>query len=300
MKFSTPCTALALITAAFVLGVSARAQQTSSAPGTIAQLRVQVRLVEVYATVFDGDGHYVDGLTRDNFSVLEDGKPQQIATFETNVQGLSCAVLLDTTGSMAAALPTVKNSIIKLIDALGPEDSIAIYTFDRRLVVRQDFTRDKTAAKRAVLRLRAEGETALFDAIAETAQEVAARSGKKALVVFTDGDDNASTLNANAAMTRAKKLGVPLYSIAEGEATKSVQLRKVLESLSESTGGKSHEVKKNGDIERVFADISRDLQHLYLLTYKPPPGDAKWRKIELLLSGERRLHVRAKQGYFGD
>lgn len=267
-----------------------------------AVIKVQVRLVEVYASVHDQKGHFVDGLSRENFQVLEDGKPQQIATFDSTSQSLSCAILLDTTGSMGEALPRVKNSIVKLIDELAPEDSVAIYTFDERLVVRQDFTTDKSAAKRAALRTRAEGSTALFDALSEASQELSQRSGKKVLILFTDGDDNSSALNANAAVARAKKAGVPLYTIAEGEATHSKNLRKLLDDLSERTGGAAFEVKKPGEIEQVFHEISQDLRHLYMISYKPPTGanDGKWRKIDLLVKGPKDCRVRAKEGYFAE
>lgn len=265
-----------------------------------ATIKVQVRLVEVYASVHDQKGHFVDGLSRENFQVLEDGKPQQIAAFDSTSQSLSCAVLLDTTGSMNEALPRVKNSIVKLIDELGPEDSVAIYTFDERLVIRQDFTTDKDAAKRAALRTRAEGATALFDALSEASQELSQRSGKKVLILFTDGDDNSSALNASAAVARAKKAGVPLYTIAEGEATRSKDLRKLLDDLSQRTGGAAYEVKKPGDIEPVFHEISEDLRHLYMISYRPPEdaNDGKWRKIDLLVKGPKDYRVRAKEGYF--
>lgn len=265
-----------------------------------ATIKVQVRLVEVYASVHDQKGHFVDGLSRENFQVLEDGKPQQIAAFDSTSQSLSCAVLLDTTGSMNEALPRVKNSIVKLIDELGPEDSVAIYTFDQRLVIRQDFTTDKDAAKRAALRTRAEGATALFDALSEASQELSQRSGKKVLILFTDGDDNSSALNASAAVARAKKAGVPLYTIAEGEATRSKNLRKLLDDLSQLTGGAAYEVKKPGDIEPVFHEISEDLRHLYMISYRPPEdaNDGKWRKIDLLVKGPKDYRVRAKEGYF--
>lgn len=263
-------------------------------------IKVQVRLVEVYASVHDQKGHFVDGLNRESFQVMEDGKPQQIAAFDSTFQSLSCAILLDTTGSMSEALPRVKNSIVKLIDELSPEDSVAIYTFDQRLVVRQDFTTDKSAAKRAALRTRAEGATALFDALSEAARELSHRSGKKALILFTDGDDNSSALNANAAVARAKKAGVPLYTIAEGEATHSKNLRKLLDDLSQRTGGAAYEVKKPGEIEQVFHEISEDLRHLYMISYRPPEvsNDGKWRKIELLVKGVKDYRVRAKEGYF--
>jgi VWFA-related protein len=262
--------------------------------------KVNVRLVEVYATVLDHKGHYVDGLGRDSFKVLEDGRPQSIHTFEANSDGISCAILLDTTASMAAALPRVKNSVVKLIDELADKDSVAIFTFDQRLIVRQDFTTDKDAAKRAVLRTRAGGETALFDALSESAEEVSKRSGKKALIVFTDGDDNSSVLNANSAVTRAKKLGIPLYSVAEGEAMRSPKLKKLLEDLSENTGGMSYHINKLDDIGNVFREIADVLQHLYMISYKPTsnPTDAKWRKISLEVKGSQDYKIRAKEGYF--
>ena len=267
-----------------------------------ATIKVQVRLVEVYASVHDQKGHFVDGLNRENFQVFEDGKPQQIAAFDSTSQSLSCAVLLDTTGSMNEALPRVKNSIVKLIDELGLGDSVAIYTFDQRLVIRQDFTTDKDAAKRAALRTRAEGATALFDALSEASRELSQRSGKKVLILFTDGDDNSSALNASAAVARAKKAGVPLYTIAEGEATRSKNLRKLLDDLSQRTGGAAYEVKKPGDIEQVFHEISEDLRHLYMISYRPPEGanDGKWRKIDLLVNGPKDYRIRAKEGYFAE
>jgi len=271
-----------------------------SAQDSLATIKVNVRLVEVYATVLDHKGKYVDGLRRDDFQILENGKPQRISIFESNAGALSCAILLDTTGSMREALPRVKNSVSKLIDELAPEDSVAIFTFDDHLTVRQDFTTDKDAAKRAVLRTRAAGNTALFDAISDAAEELAKRAGKKALIVFTDGDDNSSLLTASGAIGQAKKVGIPLYAIAEGEATQSSPLSKVLNELSENTGGVSYRVKRPDDIEEVFRTVADNLRHLYLMSYKPSTEETgwKWRKIEILVSGVENYHLRAKQGYF--
>ena len=266
---------------------------------SMSTIKVNVRLVEVYATVLDHKGKYVDGLKQDDFKVLEDGKPQRISTFESNTDALSCAILLDTTGSMREALPRVKNSVVKLIDELGPKDAIAIYTFDDHLTVRQDFTTDKEAAKRAVLRTRAEGKTALFDALSEASEELAKRGGKKAFIFFTDGDDNSSSLTASGAIAHAKKVGIPLYAIAEGEATHSSELGKVLSELSESTGGVAYRVRKADDIEEIFHTIADSLRHLYLMSYKPGEvADGRWRKIDILVSGNESYKLRAKQGYF--
>jgi Ca-activated chloride channel family protein len=228
---------------------------------------------------------------------------QALAAFESNAASLSCAILLDTTASMADVLPVVKNSIIKLIDAMNDEDSVAIFGFSNGLNRLQEFTTDKASAKQAVLRTRAAGATALFGAISEVAREISPRSGKKALVVFTDGRDNARLLNAERAVQRAKKTGVPVYTIAEGDALKTKALLKELKDISEGTGAASFEAKRTRDIVDIFHDISGDLRHTYLLAYKPPPDTSQcWRTIQLNILGAKDLgakdaRIRAKEGY---
>lgn len=263
-------------------------------------LHVDARLVEVSATIFDSRGHYVDGLSSSDFQISENERLQQIKYFENNSESLSCALLLDTTGSMERALPRLKNAVSRLVEQLGPNDSVAVYSFAEHLVLQQDFTKDRDEAKRSVLRLRAGGRTALFDALTELSQEVGRRSGKKAIVVFTDGDDNASVLTVQSAMHRALKDGIPLFSIAEGEATQSPSLKKTLSDLSKSTGGEAYEVREIKDVEEVFQRISSELRHIYLLSYRPPsePADGKWRSIAVTVRGSKNYRVRAKEGYY--
>jgi len=99
--------------------------------------------------------------------------------------------------------------------------------------------------------------------LSEAAQELSQRPGKKVLILFTDGDDNSSALNASTAVARAKKGRRPLYTIAEGEARPSKNLRKLVDDLSQRTGGAAYEAKKPGHIERVFHEISEDLRHYH-------------------------------------
>jgi Ca-activated chloride channel homolog len=264
-----------------------------------AQFRSDVRLVEVYTSVFDQKGNHVDGLSREQFRVLDDGAVQSILSFDSESSELTCAVLLDTTGSMQGALPSVKNAVSNLLEAMREGDSVGIFGFSASLVTLQDFTTDRALARRAVLRTRAGGETALFDAIAGVARDISPRKGKKAIVLFTDGDDNASGLTADAAIKRVLDTGVPIYAVAEGEARKSFQLRKQLRQLADRTGGLSYEANSPGDIEKVFRDIQGELKHLYLLTYRPPEGDrTKWRSIRVEVSGIGGYKARGKQGYF--
>ncbi len=264
-------------------------------------IRTEVRMVEVYATVFDSHGKFLDDLPREAFRLLDNGAPQPIVTFENSATDLSCAILLDTTGSMAAALPKVKNAIHQLIDEFRPNDWVAVYGFSTGVETLQEFSRDRAAAKRAVSRTRAEGGTALFDAISRVAGEIAGRSGKKAIIVFTDGDDNSSVLNASRAIERAKKMGIPVYTAAQGEALRKSELLSQLKELSRMTGGKEYAVKNLNDAGAIFRDISEELRHTYLLAFRPgdaPTGD--WRPIQLTLSGVRDYKIQAKAGYFAN
>jgi Ca-activated chloride channel homolog len=260
--------------------------------------RVATRLVEVYATIRDNHGRYLDGLTEDRFQVLDNGVPQTVTAFESNSSKLTCAILIDTTGSMAGVLPMVKHSVMNLIDQLRDEDLVGIYGFNTRLNRLQDFTSDKAAAKQAVLRTRAAGGTALFDAIAELAYEVAPQGGKKAIIVFTDGADNSSLLNAQAAVNRAKKAGVPVYAIAEGEALGAKHLLDELKEVAQMTGAQSYLAHKTSEISSIFEQISGDLQHTYMLAFRPPANpEPKWRTIQVIVSGVKDPRIRAKEGY---
>jgi Ca-activated chloride channel homolog len=261
--------------------------------------RSETRLVEVYATVVDHKGRYVDGIPEASFHVTDNGQPQRLVSFESNASEFSCAILLDTTGSMAKTMPFVRNAILRLMDEFRDGDWVAVYSFTSGVQVLQDFTRDKAAAKQVVLRTRAGGITALYDAISRVAADVAARKGKKSVVVFTDGDDNASSLSLPNVVRRAKKLGVPIYAVAQGEALQNPKLLEGLKEIGRLTGAKAYTAKKPEVIGEVFKDISQDLQHTYLFSYRPPEShDDNWREIQVSINGQKDYEVRAKQGYF--
>ncbi len=262
---------------------------------------VSTRLVEVYATVIDKSDRPIRSLTRDAFEILDGGQPQQLLAFGSSSDSLSLAVLLDTTGSMRDALPVVKNATNLMIDQLRDIDSVAIYGFSNGIELLQDFTQDKKAAKLTVRRLRAEGATALFDALTRVSQDLTTRQGKRAVVVFTDGEDNSSVLNMESAVLRARKSGVPIYTIAQGDALKAPRLVKALESLSENTGGKLFKAQKSSQMDEIFQEISADLQASYLLSYRPPAaGKGEWRPIRVAIKSEKSYKVHCREGYYAD
>jgi len=154
-------------------------------------------------------------------------------------------------------------------------------------------------AKRAVLSTQALGETALYDALARVARDLSGRPGKKVIVVFTDGADNSSTLTTDTALLRVKATGVPVYTIAQGDALTSAAYLKQLADLSKATGGESFAIKDSTEIGTVFEKVSEDLSHGYLLVFQPPAAeDHAWHPITIQVRGGRGDKVRAREGYY--
>lgn len=280
---------------------SARPVEFDPRPPAEAVFRASGRIVEVYATVTDSRGRYVDDLNAGQFTILEGGETKPLFAFENHTSSVSVALLFDATGSMESTLPSLKSAALQLLDDLRPEDSAAVYSFNSQVTELQSFTTDKADAKRAVLRTHAAGTTALYDALLRVNHDMAGRAGKKVILVFTDGDDNASMLTADAAILRAKGRGIPIYTIAEGEALVHPPLIGQLANISRSTGGASFLIRKLSDIGPVFQKVADDLMHGYLLAFQPSEGEARgWRKIDVVLANGKGRQVRAREGYFPD
>lgn len=282
--------------------VAAAAPNTALAPlpdGPVFQAKG--RIVEVYATVTDSRGRYVDDLGRDEFSIQEEGQPTPLFAFENQTSSVSVALLFDTTGSMTRTLPSLKRAAMQLIDELRREDSAAVYGFNDKVTEFQPFTTDKTALKRAALRAHPAGTTALYDALVRVSRDLAQRRGKKVIIVFTDGSDNASMLTEVAAVHRAKSWGIPIYTVAEGEALRHPHLVSRLADLSQATGGAPFLIQKLEDIGAAFQRMSEDLAHGYLLAFQPPPaGTNAWHKIAVGIAKRKGLLIRAREGYYAE
>ncbi|MEO5922566.1 MAG: VWA domain-containing protein [Bryobacteraceae bacterium] len=264
-----------------------------------ADFRSDTKLVEVYTTVTDSRGHYVDDLTLPKFTLVNGKDPQTILGFEPQTSDLSVALLLDTTGSMVDTIASLKRSALKLMDSLRPGDSVAVYSFSDEVTEVAPYTTDRGITKRAVMNTRAFGNTALYDAIARTGHELTGRTGKKVVIVFTDGQDTSSMLTVDAAIERAKVAGIPVYTIAQGEASTNSELVRQLAEISTATGGASFRVRNPDDMADVFEKIAEDLAHGYLLYFQAPTAeDHAWREIHVVVGGQKDLRIRAREGYY--
>jgi Ca-activated chloride channel homolog len=261
-------------------------------------LSVNVRMVEVYAAVFDNHGKPLPSLDSHQFEITENGQRQTISLFEPQTAKVTTALLIDCTGSMARQLSHVKDGVTKLLTSAKPEDSFGLFAFSNRLRVLHSFTQNRSTVLKSLLQTRAMGHTALFDSLAQLAHELSGVEGKRAILLFTDGDDNASVLSPDAAVESIKRMGIPLYTIAQGQALNSPQLLKRLADISKATGGLVFEARRTEEIAQKFQEIEEDLQHLYLLGYySSSQPDSDWRQITVRLPQKHGVKIRAKEGY---
>ena len=247
----------------------------------------------------DARGRYIDDLPQSEFSIRDEGESKPLAAFDAKSGGISVALVLDSTLSMHAAFPSLKDAALKLIGELQPRDQVAVYSFNSNIEMLQQFTTDHVAARRAIMQAKVAGNTALYDALARVSGAFAGRSGRKVIVLFTDGDDNSSELTGAMAVRRLKGAGVPVYTVAQGAAFLIPHMLKELAELSNATGALPFGIEHSNEIRQVFERISEDLQHGYLLAFRPPPGDDKaWRRIEVQLRTQKGYRIRGRQGYY--
>lgn len=258
------------------------------------------RIVEIHATVLDKRERHVRGLQLADFTIRDGARTHPPENLEADASPFSLALLLDTTGSMQEAMPTLKQAAAALVEKLRPEDHVALYAFSDRFDEVTSFSQDHRSVLLAIRRLRADGKTALFDALARAGQKLGVRSGKKALVVFTDGIDNSSVLTMNSAIERARREAVPVYAVAQGQALRDGKLMDALETISGSSGGEAFRVKKLDQMAEVFGQVSGDLLASYLLSFTPAPGSGEWRPLKVEIRDQPGYQVRHRAGYFAD
>jgi Ca-activated chloride channel family protein len=241
--------------------------------------RSRVDLVSVTAVVRDRHGRVVRSLTRDDFEVLEAGQKVQILDLQAdNASPASVALLVDGSGSMrlGAALDgsrRISETVLKGLDA--ERDMAALFSFDTRLVTLSDFTTDLTAVGQDLDRLDAWGSTSLYDAIAGTAGIVAQRAtSRRAVIVFTDGDDTTSAYSPDEVAVIAGSIDVPVYIFALGEGASANEAKAEaagtenrLAALARATGGEffapSNEVQTTVAVARVLDE----LRHQYVFAF---------------------------------
>ena len=258
---------------------------------------VDVRVIQVPVVVTDG-GRFVRGLTRKDFLVREDDVPQQVSYFAAEDSPLEVVVAVDVSGSMVDAIPMLKLAVKQFLTALRPTDRVTVLGFNDMVFTLAKNATDVNERLAAIDELSAWGGTAMYDAAIRAIGLLSKRPGRKALVMFTDGEDRVSRMTEEDARVKLETSNVMFYAVGQGQAMQSPHLRQTLDRFASTSGGRAFFEPDEKNLVRVFQEIVEELSHHYLLGYSPSKGasDGSWRRIDVSLVGKKH-RVRAREGY---
>ena len=316
-----------------VVGISGSLAWLGAQEGQRPVFRVKVDMVVLSFTVTDSKGRYINGLKPGDFRVLEDGIPQKMATFaEGNkpaVQilddgstrpliaaapdtkpgpdvrsdafvGTNVFVLFDTSNYMYRGFVYASDAIADFVRGLDRADSVAVYTFSRNLSRAAELTRDRFEAIGGLRKAVAGDDAALYNALLLTLRDAAKVPGRKVVIVFSNGPDNASMVAPDDVRAVAEDDGIPIYVISTSESTKDAISAGVFRRISQRTGGKSYFAKTWQKQVEAFESIREDLGNSYTVTYYPQPNPNEgFRKIAVEITKDvaKKYRVRARPGY---
>ncbi|MFI5143024.1 MAG: VWA domain-containing protein [Thermoanaerobaculales bacterium] len=262
---------------------------------------VQVRTVELPVTVLDSGARPVEGLELANFNVSEDGVKQTVSHFALQQElPIRLGVVIDTSGSMEKTLPEVQRVVIGFLrNLVRPRDRAFVVAFSDRPAMLASFTADFGALERALIALKAANETALYDSVVYSLFQFAGVRGRKAMVILTDGEDNASKMDFDRTLDYAKRSGVVIYTIGIDLPLTKVGIRSQLSRLARTTGGEGFFLPREANLEPVYERINRELRTQYLLTYTSSSEAALdvFRKVAVTVN-RPKVEVRTIAGYY--
>ncbi len=275
--------------------------------------RVNVKLVNVFATVTDNSGAPVASLKQDDFQIFEDGIPQKIATFSRESElPLSIVLAIDTSLSTKSDQKLELESARRFAKAiLRPIDGVSLFEFSEIVDQLTPFTSDLRVIDKGIGRVRTGAATALYDMLYLGADALMQRRGRKVMVVITDGGDTMSKVSYQEAVREAQEAEAILYSIIivpiENSAGRDLGGEHALIQLSRDTGGKYYYASGLEQLDGAFHRISEELRTQYLIAYYPTPrlSSSDFRKIEIKVvpntpdyPNPSELQVRSRAGYY--
>jgi len=268
--------------------------------------RKDVDEVLLHASVIDDKQHIVTTLDRSSFTVFEDGKPQNIISFQHEDIPVSIGILIDNSGSMREKRNKVNQAALNLVRASNPKDEVFVVNFNDEYYLDQDFTNDLLRLKEALEKIDARGGTALYDAVVASAEHLKrnARLEKKVLLIVTDGEDNASNETLEQAVKQLQEENGPsVYAIGIlGDEEHPKRAKRALEIIAQRTGGIAFFPKTLDEVDEISRTVARDIRNQYTIGFKPtnPRGNGGFRQIrvEAKAKGHGKMTVRTKSGYY--
>jgi Ca-activated chloride channel homolog len=283
-----------VLAAVAALPLALSAQQPTFKAGT--------QVVPLYVTVVDVDKRLVPDLGRDDFEVLDNGKPVTLTLFSNEPEAFSVVAMLDTSGSMTLALDLLKDAAEQFVIRLLPQDRGMLGAFNDKIQFPiSTFTSDRDELAAAIKELGFGNSTRLYDAIEAGIQQLREVQGRRVVLVFTDGDDTASKVGMGKVLDHARADEVMIYTIGleseyfNGQYRVRTKPDRGLKRLSDETGGGYFELKKTDDLGPTFTRVAQELHSQYVLGF-PPATDGKLHKLEVRVK-KMGMAARARKSY---
>jgi Ca-activated chloride channel family protein len=262
--------------------------------------RLEIDFVELYTSVLDHRGRPVEGLTKEDFQVLEDGQPQKILRFE-RVRDLPihAGLVIDTSTSMAEELEDAERAALRFFERLiQPDDRAAVFVFADHPELKVPLTNNHEVLAGGLAGIVAEGETALYDSIVQSVFYFAGIKGKRALILLTDGQDSVSNHSFDEALEFAQRSGIAVYSIGLDLSSADYAVRSLLQRLAHETGGEAFFVDRASQLDQIYDRVEEELRSQYLLGYQSPQTEeTAFRQVEVVLD-DPDLRAKSIPGYY--
>ena len=278
-------------------------------------IKVNVQLVHMLVTVKDAAGQLIGSLNKSDFTVYDNGVPQDIALFDHETeQPLSVAMMVDTSAStgidMREELDSVSRFLKVLLGEGNPEDTVALYSFNWQVTLMTSYTRRFSRVDAMLKQLKSEGGTSLYDAIFLGSRELEYRNGRHVMVLVTDGGDTTSTKDYHGALESAQRADTVIYPIViipiTNDAGRNIGGENALATLAAGTGGRVFPATLGAQLDRAFDDILRELRTQYFIGYYPknvPASHDRFHTLKVTVRSNlsnRGLRVTTRSGYYGE
>jgi Ca-activated chloride channel homolog len=286
-----------------ILGILAFvAAATSGVVGQEPTFRSSTRIVPVVTTVIDAEGRFVPGLDQDQFTILDNGMPQEITFFQNDVAPFTVVVMLDYSASMTANLDRLQAAAEQFVLRMIPEDKGQVGSFSDKIQFSGTFTNDRDDLIFALKDLQFGNPTRLYDAVNESMAMLRGVERRKVVLVFTDGDDTASRVGMGDVLDRARDEEVMVYAIGleseffNGQRRVRTRPDRGLRRLADETGGGYFELKKSDELAPTFTRVAQELHSQYTLGFTPATLDGREHKLTVRIKTPG-MTARARRTY---
>lgn len=295
-----PGVRLAAAVGVLMFGLSPAAQQPTFRSGS--------RVVPSFVTVTDSSNRLVTDLTRDDFEVLDNGRPQEITIFDNEVRPFSVVVMLDTSVSMTHRLKDLYAGAEQFLLRLLPHDKGTVGAFNDKIEFTSAFTSDRNSLIAGLKRLDFGNQTRLYDAVHASIDQFDNVEGRKVILLFTDGADFGSRQGSGKALERARDGEIMIYGIGleteffNGQSVVRSRPDSILNRFANETGGGYFDLKKDADLGASFSRVAQELRSQYLIGFSPAALDGKVHRLEVrakrpgLKTRSRRSYVASAEG----